>query len=143
MCPPPPPPLLKLLVGVSPRPPLPTLMDKAAKGDGWIRLSSAVPKIQWDSKTHCPYGYYAMGNLYLSYSFFKRFPLELFLEYSNFLVLSHYRPICRNVVFITGISRQHPCQERKQAPNQVVIPAQLFKLPRSFPWQIGGTEKYD
>ena len=22
-----------------------------------VHLSSAVPKIQWDSNTHCPYGY--------------------------------------------------------------------------------------
>ena len=29
-------------------------------------LSSAVPKIQWDSDLHCPYGYKTMGNLYLS-----------------------------------------------------------------------------
>ena len=34
--------------------------DKAAKGE-----ASAVPKIQWDSNPHCPYGYYAMGHLYL------------------------------------------------------------------------------
>ena len=27
--------------------------DKAAKGEGW----AAVPKIQWDSNPHCPYGY--------------------------------------------------------------------------------------
>ena len=31
--------------------------DKATKGEGWLRLSSAVPKIQWDSNPHCPYGY--------------------------------------------------------------------------------------
>ena len=31
--------------------------DKAAKGGGGLRLSSAVPKIQWDSNPHCPYGY--------------------------------------------------------------------------------------
>ena len=30
-----------------------------------LRLSSAVPKIQWDCVPYCPYGYYAMGNLYL------------------------------------------------------------------------------
>ena len=28
-------------------------------------ISPAVPKIQWDSNLHCPYGYKAMGNLYL------------------------------------------------------------------------------
>ena len=39
--------------------------DKAAKGEVGLRLSSAVPKIQWDSNPHCPYGYYAMGHLYL------------------------------------------------------------------------------
>ena len=31
--------------------------DKAAKGGDGLRLSSAVPKIQWDSTPHCPYGY--------------------------------------------------------------------------------------
>ena len=31
--------------------------DKAAKGEDGLRLSSAVPKIQWDSNPHCPYGY--------------------------------------------------------------------------------------
>ena len=31
--------------------------DKAAKGEGWLRLSSAVLKIQWDSNPHCSYGY--------------------------------------------------------------------------------------
>ena len=36
---------------------------KAAKGDGWVRLSSAVPNIQWDSNPNCPYGDKAMGNL--------------------------------------------------------------------------------
>ena len=30
---------------------------KAAKGGGWVRLSPAMPKIQWDSNPHCPYGY--------------------------------------------------------------------------------------
>ena len=30
-----------------------------------LHLSSAVPKIQWDSNPHCPYSYKAMGNLYL------------------------------------------------------------------------------
>ena len=31
--------------------------DKARKeGDG-LRLSPAVPKIQWDSNPNCPYGY--------------------------------------------------------------------------------------
>ena len=33
-----------------------------------LRLSSAVPKIQWDSNPHCPYGYKAMGHLYLFYA---------------------------------------------------------------------------
>ena len=28
-----------------------------------LRLSSAVPKIQWDSNPNCPYGYKAMRNL--------------------------------------------------------------------------------
>ena len=27
--------------------------------------SSDVPKIQWNSNPHCPYGYLAIGNLYL------------------------------------------------------------------------------
>ena len=39
--------------------------DKAAKERDGFRLSSAVPKIQWDSNPHCPYGYYATGHLYL------------------------------------------------------------------------------
>ena len=30
-----------------------------------LRLSCAVLKIQWFSNPHCPYGYKAMGNLYL------------------------------------------------------------------------------
>ena len=30
---------------------------KAAEGEGWVRLSSTVPKIQWDSSPHCPYGF--------------------------------------------------------------------------------------
>ena len=30
--------------------------DKRKERDG-LRLSSAVPKIQWDSNPHCPYGY--------------------------------------------------------------------------------------
>ena len=34
------------------------------KRDG-LRLSSAVPKIQWDSNPQTPYGYLAMGKLYL------------------------------------------------------------------------------
>ena len=31
--------------------------DKAAKERDGLRLSSAVPKIQWVSNPHCPYGY--------------------------------------------------------------------------------------
>ena len=31
----------------------------------WLRLSSAVPKIQWDSIPHCQNGHLAMGNLNL------------------------------------------------------------------------------
>ena len=31
--------------------------DKAAKGEGWAPSFSGVPKIQWDSNPHCPYGY--------------------------------------------------------------------------------------
>ena len=32
--------------------------DKAAKGEGWaMPFIKAVPKIQWDSNPHCPYGY--------------------------------------------------------------------------------------
>ena len=30
-----------------------------------LRLSSTLPKIQWDSNPHCPYGYSTMGNPYL------------------------------------------------------------------------------
>ena len=30
-----------------------------------LRLSFAVPKIQWDSNPHCPYDYQAMGHIYL------------------------------------------------------------------------------
>ena len=37
--------------------------DKAARGEGWALPSLAVPKIQWNSNPHCPYGYLAMGNL--------------------------------------------------------------------------------
>ena len=39
--------------------------DKAAKGERWAPLSSAVPKIQSDSNPNCPYGYQAIGNHYL------------------------------------------------------------------------------
>ena len=38
--------------------------DKAAKGEGWAPLSFAVPMIQWDSNSHCPYGKKAMGKLF-------------------------------------------------------------------------------
>ena len=38
--------------------------DKAAKGEGWAPLSFAVPKIQWDSNSYCPYGKKAMGKLF-------------------------------------------------------------------------------
>ena len=31
--------------------------DKAGKERDGLRLSSAMPKIQWDSNPHCPYGY--------------------------------------------------------------------------------------
>ena len=31
-------------------------LGKRKERDG-LRLSSAVPKIQWDSNPHCPYGY--------------------------------------------------------------------------------------
>ena len=30
-----------------------------------LHISSAVPKIQWDSNPNCPYGYEAMGKLHL------------------------------------------------------------------------------
>ena len=33
------------------------VLAKAAKKRNGLRLSSAVPKIQWDSNPHCPYGY--------------------------------------------------------------------------------------
>ena len=38
------------------------------KERGGPRLSSAVPKTQWDSCPHCPYGYSAMGNLYFFFN---------------------------------------------------------------------------
>ena len=28
--------------------------DKRVKEEGWAPLSSAVPKIQWDTNPHCP-----------------------------------------------------------------------------------------
>ena len=31
--------------------------DKAAKGEGWASLFISLPKVQWDSNPHCPYGY--------------------------------------------------------------------------------------
>ena len=31
--------------------------DRQRKERDGLRLSSAVPKIQWDSNPHCPYGY--------------------------------------------------------------------------------------
>ena len=31
--------------------------DKAAKGEGWAPPFISLPKIQWDSNPHCPYGY--------------------------------------------------------------------------------------
>ena len=39
--------------------------DKAAKVKDGLCLSSAVPKIQWNSNPHCPYGHKAMRNFYL------------------------------------------------------------------------------
>ena len=33
-----------------------TFFEQGKERDG-LRLSSAVPKIQWDSNPHCPYGY--------------------------------------------------------------------------------------
>ena len=38
---------------------------KQRKERDGVRLSSAVPKIQWDSNPDCPNGYKAMGNFYL------------------------------------------------------------------------------
>ena len=47
-----------------------------------LRLSSAVPKIQWESNPHCPYGCYTIGNLY-------RIPLLSFCLHSlSFVTLS-------------------------------------------------------
>ena len=63
--------------------------DKAAKGEDRLCLSSAVPKIQWDSIPHCPYGYKAMGNLYLFYMslpFFDRH-FEMTCDFTSFLTV--------------------------------------------------------
>ena len=39
---------------------------KAAKGEDRLRLSSAVPKIQWDSNPHYPYGYIGLWETFTS-----------------------------------------------------------------------------
>ena len=61
--------------------------DKAAKERDVLCLSSAVPKIRWDSNSHYFYGYSVMGNLCLLYTSGQGntptplFPLQKLLTY--------------------------------------------------------------
>ena len=53
---------------------------KAAKGEGWVPLSLAVPQMQWDSNpTHCPYGL----SLWFKHILFQSFGMNTYAVVTN------------------------------------------------------------
>ena len=69
---------------------------KGAKEEGRLRLSSALPKIQWDSNPHCHYGY---G---------KPLPFKYNKALLEMVELIKLKKLQKNHVMLNGLCRSSP-----------------------------------